>query len=95
MSPTILLVLNIVMIGCALFITWKAYQDSAMWGVFFFFTPVVYYGLTRFTGQVLAGVIVIGLQLYYVANNWKAVGTPYVVMLVAWLAATFLPALLG
>ena len=92
---TIVLVLNLVAISCALYVTWRAYQDSVMWGLFFLLTPVVYYALIRFTGAVIAGVIVIGLQLYYVRSNWKAVGKPFTVLVVAWLAGQFLPALLS
>ena len=90
---TLVLVLNVVAILCGLYITWKAYQDSAKWGLFFFFTPLVYYALSRFTNPIIAGVIVIGLQLYYVMNNWRTVGIPYVVLVLAWIGTMVLPGL--
>ena len=93
--PTIVQALNIVAILCALYITWKAYQDSLKWGLFFLLTPVVFYALSRFIGAPIAGVVVIGLQLYYVKNNWRAVGVPYAVMVVAWLGALLLPRLVA
>lgn len=39
-----------------------------------------------YIGALIAGVVVIALQLYYVTTNWKEVGTPYVVLVLAWLA---------
>ena len=92
---TILLLLNLVALGCALMIIWRAYQDSVMWALFFLLTPLVYYALTRFTGPIIAGVIVIGLQLYYVTRNWKAVGKPFTVLVIAWLAGQLLPTLMN
>lgn len=84
-------VLNVTAFLCALYITWKAYQDSFKWGLFFFLSPVIYYVGARYVGAIIAGCVIIGLQLWYVKNNWKTVGAPFVVMTLAWVGATFLP----
>jgi len=85
--PALLLALNVVALVCALYITVKAFQDSVLWGLFFLFTPVVYYLLTTKVGPVIAGAIVIGLQLFYVKNHWSTVGKAYMVIIVLFLGS--------
>lgn len=91
----VLLMLTVVSIVCALYITWKAYQDSVKWGLFFFFTPVIYYLLADITGALVAGLIVVGLQLMYVSRNWATVGNAFLVLVASWAATMLLPLAFG
>lgn len=83
----LLLGLNIVTLLCALYIMIKAFQDSVLWGMFFLLTPVLYYLLTTKMDALVAGAIMIGLQLFYVKNHWSTVGKAYATMVVVFLGS--------
>lgn len=89
---TLVLALNVITIICALYITFKAFQTSVWWGLFFVFTPLVYYFGGKYTGPLIAGLVVIALQVYFVAKHWKAVGRIFVYTVMCWAGATYIDA---
>ncbi|MEX2153806.1 MAG: proline iminopeptidase-family hydrolase [Gemmatimonadaceae bacterium] len=81
---TLLLALYVIAIICALYITFKAFQRSVWWGLVFLVSPLVFWFLGGVTGVVIAGIVVIGAQIYFVRKIWRDVGRIYVYMVVCW-----------
>ena len=87
---TLLLALYVIGIICAIYVAFKAFQHSVPWGVVFLAAPGAFYLLSGFVGFLIAGLVVIAAQFWYVRQpyNWKTWGRIYVYMVLCWAGAT-------
>lgn len=91
---TLLLALYVIGIICAVYVAFRAFQQSPAWGAAFLAAPVLFYFLAGVVGFLIAGLVVIAAQFYYVRQpyNWKTWGRIYVYMVLCWAGATVIQA---
>ena len=87
---TLNLAFIVIAIICAVYIIFKAFQVSPWWGLFFVAMPLVYMLLGRVAGVVIAGVVVIVLQAYFIKKHWKEVGRFFVYTVLCWVGMAYL-----
>lgn len=87
---TLLLAFYVIAILCAIYVTIKAFETSPKWGFVFLLSPIVFYFLSGYVGWLIAGLVVIAAQIYFVRQpyNWKTWGRIYVYMVLCWAGAT-------
>ena len=91
---TLFLALVVIGVLCALYVAVKAFQQSPRWGALFVLSPAAFYFLSLYAGWLIAGVVVMAAQFYYVKQpyNWKTWGRIYVYMVICWAGATSITA---
>jgi len=91
---TLLLALYVIGIICAIWITINSIRYSAKWGAFMFLTFAVFMVLRWYAGPLVAGIVVLVAQAYYVSRpyNWKRAGRIYVYVVLCWAGSTYLVA---
>lgn len=89
---TLLLALIVIGVLCALYVAVKAFQQSPKWGVLFALGPALFYGIMLYAGWLVAGLVVMATQLYFVRQpyNWKSWGRIYVYMVLCWAGGTWI-----
>jgi proline iminopeptidase len=87
---TLFLALVVIGLICALYVAFKAFQQTPKWGAVFLLGPGVFYGLSLYAGWLIAGLVVIASQFWFVRQpyNWKTWGRIYVYMVLCWAGAT-------
>jgi proline-specific peptidase len=90
---TLLLFFNVVAILCSLYVAFKAMQyKNYGWAFYFLSTPLVFWLLNRWVGPIIAGVVIIGSQIYYIRQPypWKTIGRIYIYIVACWVGSTTL-----
>lgn len=91
---TLLLALYVIGALSALYVAFKVFQLSPRWGIVFVLGPALFLGLMRFTGMLVAGIVVLATQVYYISRpyTWKTVGRIFVYVVLCWAGATYINA---
>src|ERR1051325_861958 len=94
LSPdTLLLALYIIAGLTALWVAYLAYRVKPAGGIAFLLGPVVFIIVSRYTGMLVAGLIVLGAQVYFLTHpDFRKVVGVYVLTIVSWAGATYLKA---
>lgn len=85
---TLLLALNVIGAICVLYITFRAFQQSNWWGLLFLLTPLLFYFGSKLVGPLIAGVVIIAAQIYFVRRYWVLVGRFFVYLVICWVGIT-------
>ena len=91
---TLVLAFYVIAIICAIYITFKSSRHSAKWGAFMLLTFALFFPLRLVVGPLIAGIIVLATQAYYIRRpfNWKTMGRVYVYVVLCWAGSTYLVA---
>ena len=91
---TLLLALYVIAIICAIYITFKSIRHSTKWGAFMLLTFAMFMLLRLVVGPLIAGIIVLAVQAYYISRpyQWKTMGRVYVYVVLCWAGSTYLVA---
>lgn len=91
---TLLLALYVIGAITSLYIAFRVFQMNPKWGAVFLVGPVLFLGLSRFTGMLIAGLVVLATQIYYVWQpySWKTFGRIYVYVVLCWAGSTYINA---
>ena len=88
---TLNLAFIVIAILCSLYIAFMALQyKNAAWGAVFLFAPIVYWLLSRWVGPLIAGVVVLGAEVFYIRQPypWKMLGRIYIYVVLCWAGST-------
>lgn len=88
---TLVLALYVITILCSIYIAVKAMQArSFAWAPVFLLGPVVFWFLSGYVGALIAGLLVIAAQFWYVKQpyNWGTWGRIYVYVVLCWAGST-------
>ncbi|HJQ19415.1 MAG TPA: proline iminopeptidase-family hydrolase [Gemmatimonadaceae bacterium] len=91
---TLKLALYVIGALCVIYVAFRALRLSSTWGAVFLIGPAVFLGLMHWTGMLIAGVVVLASQVYFVTRsyNWKEFGRIWVYVVLCWAGATYLNA---
>lgn len=83
---TLLLALYVIATICSYYIVYKAweYTRSAGLALFFLLMPPAFWLLGNWAGPLVAGVIVLGAQIYFIRKVWRVVGRFFVYVVICW-----------
>ena len=88
---TLNLAFIVIAILCSLYIAFMALQyKNAAWGAVFLLAPIVYWLLSRWVGPLIAGVVVLGAEVFYIRQPypWKMLGRIYIYVVLCWAGST-------
>ena len=71
------LVLKVLLVGLAAWITTRAFRRSVGWGLFFLLAPACWLVLRVVLGGVAAALLLGAVQLLFVRRDWRRDGPPY------------------
>lgn len=91
---TLQLALYVIAAISALYVAWQAMALNPKWGTVFLIGPVLFLGLSRFTGMLIAGMVVLATQIYFIRQpyNWKSFGRIWVYVVLCWCGMTYINA---
>lgn len=90
---TLLLALYLIGAICALYLAFRALRMAPRWGVLFLAAPIVFVVLSRWTGMLIAGVVVLASEIYFFVKDpyhWKELGRVYIYIVLCWAGVTYL-----
>jgi len=88
---TLVLALYVIAIICSVYVAFKAMQArSFAWAPVFLLGPAVFWFLSTWVGPLIAGILVIAPQFWWVRQsyNWKGFGRIYVYVVLCWAGST-------
>lgn len=91
---TLLLALYVIAIICAAYIVFKTMRQSTTWGTFMLLTFGAFMLLRPFVFPLIAGILVIAAQAYYIRRRyvWETLGRFYVYAALCWAGSTYIDA---
>jgi proline iminopeptidase len=88
---TLNLAFIVIAILCSLYIAFMALQlKNQVWGAVFLLAPLAFWLLSRWVGPLIAGVVVLGAQVFYIRQPypWKTFGRIYIYIVLCWVGTT-------
>lgn len=91
---TLLLAFYVIAVICGGYIAIKSILLSRKWGAFMFVTFAAFFGLRIFVFPLVAGLLVIASQAYFMSRpyTWQTLGRIYIWLVMCWAGSTYLVA---